>query len=575
MNKLRFFSLLMIGLVTFSCGDGNEKGKEKDSVDKEVSSTSNVIDFATPEPYQTLDPIKIIDVYSFQIQSHIYEGLLRFDENDLTVQPVIAKFWEVDESGLNYTIHLNKGITFHDNACFEGGKGRELKAQDVVYTFERICTEGEENYAYTVFNEIIAGVKEFNANSSVGLSGVKAVDDYTVQFTLVKTNSDFLQLIATPFSAIVSKEAIEAGAIVGTGPFIYNKERDIKESITLLKNNNYHLTDKEGNKLPYLDGVTYHYMEDGKKRLAAFEDGKIDVLENIPIDEINELVQENISAFQNEPVEYILARNKELAITYLNFNTSTAPFNNVKLRKAIAMAIDKNRIVERVLKGEAYGPATNGIVPPAIKDYDYSSVIGLDFNPEKAKKALADAGYNEKNPFPKLEIVSSKESVSVRVALDIQKQLKANLGINADITSLPLSEMLKYKSSNNSNIVVSSWLAEIPSPSSFLSILYGGFVSDSQDKSSYPNDSRYKNPAFDKAYTEAISTTDENRRKELFLEADQIAANEVPIIPLWYYERYQLVQSEVKNYTPNAMRIHYLPYVKLEKAPKQTKVETH
>src|SRR5690606_30022818 len=316
------------------------------------------------------------------------------------------------------------------------------------YTTLFRSTEGEENYAYTVFNEIIAGVKEFNANSSVGLSGVKAVDDYTVQFTLVKTNSDFLQLIATPFSAIVSKEAIEAGAIVGTGPFIYNKEKDIKESITLLKNNNYHLTDKEGNKLPYLDGVTYHYIEDGKKRLAAFEDGKIDVLENIPIDEINELVQENISAFQNEPVEYILARNKELAITYLNFNTSTAPFNNVKLRKAIAMAIDKNRIVERVLKGEAYGPATNGIVPPAIKDYDYSSVIGLDFNPEKAKKALADAGYNEKNPFPKLEIVSSKESVSVRVALDIQKQLKANLGINADITSLPLSEMLKYKSSN-------------------------------------------------------------------------------------------------------------------------------
>lgn len=575
MKTFRFFSLLLIGLVVFACGDDNPKDNENKTVIDEAAVSNNVIDFAIPEPYQTLDPIKLIDVYSYQIQSHIFEGLLRFDEKDLSVQPVIAKFWEVDETGLNYTFYLNKGISFHDNACFEGGKGKEVKAQDVVYTFERICTATEDNYAYTVFNEIISGVKDFNTNPSEGLSGVKAIDDYTVQFTLTNTNSDFLQLIAAPFSTITSKEAFDANEIVGTGPFIYNKEKDNKEGITLLKNNNYHLKDKEGNQLPYLDGVAYHYIEDGKKRLAAFEAKKIDVLENIPIDEINKLVQENISAFQNEPVEYILARNKELAITYLNFNTSTAPFNNVKLRKAIAMAIDKNRIVERVLKGEAYGPAINGIVPPAIKDYDYSSVIGLDFNPEKAKKAMAEAGYNDKNPFPKLEIVSSKESVSVRVALDIQKQLKANLGINADITSLSLSEMLKYKSSNNSNIVVSSWLAEIPSPSSFLSILYGGFVNDSPDKSSYPNDARYKNPAFDKAYTEAISTTDENRRKELFLEADQIAANEVPIVPLWYYERYQLVQSEIKNYTPNAMRIHYLPYVKFKKTPEQTKVETH
>lgn len=144
-----------------------------------------------------------------------------------------------------------------------------------------------------------------------------------------------------------------------------------------------------------------------------------------------------------------------------------------------------------------------------------------------------------------------------------------------EVTSMSLSEMLKYKSSNNASIVVSSWLAEFPDPLNFLSILYGGYVSDNLDKSSYPNDARYKNAAFDKAYKEAMETTDETRKMELCLEADQIAANEVPIIPLWYYERYQLIQSEVKNYTPNAMRIHYLPYVKLEQPQATTKIETH
>lgn len=575
MKPTRLLYIALASFILFSCGDDNKTKKDdKEVKDKSESNTANIVDFAVSEAYQTLDPIEIIDVNSFQVQSQIFEGLLRFDENDLSLKPVLAKFWEVDNAGLVYTFHLNKGIYFHDNACFDGGKGKEMTAKDVVFTFKRICTEQENNYAFSLFNEVIAGVKELNSGSATEFSGVKAIDDYTVQFTLSKTSSSFLQMLATPFSAIVCEEAISANAVVGTGPFVYDKSLDTENSITLKRNNNYHLKDN-GNQLPYVAGVKYNYIVEGRERLAAFKEGKIDILENIPVEEINNLVQENISAFQNKPAQYVLARNKELAITYLNFNTAVAPFNNVKLRRAFALAIDKNKIVDRVLKGEAYGPAVNGIVPPAVKDYDYSSIIGIEFDVDKAKKALAEAGYGPNKAFPKLEIVSSKESVSVRVALEIQKQLKSNLNINAEVTSMSLSEMLKYKSSNNASIVVSSWLAEFPDPLNFLSLLYGGYVSESLDKSSYPNDSRYKNAAFDKAYKEAMETTDEIRKMELCLEADQIAANEVPIIPLWYYERYQLIQSEVKNYTPNAMRIHYLPYVKLEKPQATTKIETH
>lgn len=575
MKPTRFLSIALASFILFSCGDDNKTKIDDNKVnDLSENNSTNVVDFAVSDAYQTLDPIEIVDVNSFQVQSQIFEGLLRFDESDLSIKPVLSKFWEIDDAGLVYTFHLNKGIYFQDNACFEGGKGKEMTAKDVVFTFKRICTEHDNNYAFSLFNEIIAGVKELNASNATEFSGVKAIDDYTVQFTLSKTSSSFLQMLATPFSAIVCEEAINAGAIVGTGPFVYNKSLDTENSITLNRNNNYHLKDNDS-QLPYIDGVRYSYIIDGRERLAAFKEGKIDVLENIPVEEINNLVQENISAFQNKPAKYVLARNKELAITYLNFNTTVAPFDNVKLRKAFALAIDKNKIVDRVLKGEAYGPAINGIVPPAVKDYDYSSIIGIEFDVEKAKKALVEAGYGPNKPFPKLEIVSSKESVSVRVALEIQKQLKSNLNINAEVTSMSLSEIIKYKSTNNTSIVVSSWLAEFPDPLNFLSLLYGGYVSESLNESSYPNDSRYKNAAFDKAYKEAMETTDESRKMELCLEADQIAANEVPIIPLWYYERYQLIQSEVKNYVPNAMRIHYLPYVKLEKPQTTTKIETH
>ncbi|MDT8413054.1 MAG: peptide ABC transporter substrate-binding protein [Vicingaceae bacterium] len=574
MKPTRLLYTALISVILLSCGDeSNTKNETKEDIKKTNIISENILDFASSDPYQTLDPIKITDVNSFQIQSQIFEGLLRFDENDLSLKPALASFWDVDDAGLLYTFHLNKGIYFHDNACFDGKKGKELTAKDVVYTFKRICMQQEDNYAFSVFNEIIRGVKELNLGSEE-LEGVKAIDDFTVQFTLTKTSSSFLQMLATPFSAIVCEEAISAGAVVGTGPFVYDKSLDTENSITLTRNNNYHLKDN-GNQLPYVAGVKYNYIVEGRERLAAFKEGKIDILENIPVEEINNLVQENISAFQNKPAQYVLARNKELAITYLNFNTAVAPFNNVKLRKAFALAIDKNKIVDRVLKGEAYGPAINGIVPPAVKNYDYSSIIGIEFDVAKAKKTLADAGYGPNKALPKLEIVSSKESVSVRVALEIQKQLKSNLNINAEVTSMSLSEMLKYKSSSNVSIIVSSWLAEFPDPLSFLSILYGGYVNSDLSKSSYPNDARYKNAAFDKVYIQAMEATDETRKMELCLEADQIAANEVPIIPLWYYERYQLIQSKVKNYTPNAMRIHYLPYVKIEQPQATTKIETH
>lgn len=572
MKNLFYCTIIILLLFAFqSCDSNNSDEKNTETT---LSGEDNILDFVATERYQTLDPIKVVEVTSFQVTNQLYECLVRFDEEDLTVKPMLVSFWEENTTEKSITFFLNKGVFFHDNACFEGGKGRELKASDVVYTFQRICSLSEGNYAYTVFNELIVGANDFYEGKSKTI-GVEAIDDYTVKFSLTKTAPNFLQLLCVISSAIVAKEAVEANAIVGTGPFVYSKENDTENSITLLKNSNYHLKEK-GNNLPYLSGVRYTFATESKDLLANFKANKIDILENIPVDEVADLVKENISDFQNEPIKYLLVRNKELLFSYINMNTKKAPFNDIKVRKAFAMAIDKSRIVDKVLKGEAFGPAYNGIVPPVIKDYDYESVLGLEFNVEKAQKLLEEAGFKKGEGFPKIEIVSNKSNTNIRLALELQKQLKINLGINAEITSMSMKEALLMKGGYTSNIVISSWLAETPDPLNFLSILYGGFVNDLPDASSYPNDSRYKNEAFDKAYKEALQTTDAAKRYELCLIADQIAANDVPIIPLWYYEKYQLVQNYVKNFKSNAMRIHFLPYVKIEKeTTPQNKIETH
>src|SRR5690554_5337961 len=127
MKPSRLLYIALASFILFSCGDDKKtKTDDKETKDKTTTNTTNVVDFAVSDAYQTLDPIEIIDVNSFQVQSQIFEGLLRFDENDLSLKPVLAKFWEVDAAGLVYTFHLNKGVYFHDNACFDGGKGKEM-----------------------------------------------------------------------------------------------------------------------------------------------------------------------------------------------------------------------------------------------------------------------------------------------------------------------------------------------------------------------------------------------------------------------------------------------------------------
>ncbi|MBL4594530.1 MAG: ABC transporter substrate-binding protein [Flavobacteriales bacterium] len=564
MKKIVLSFITASVMLLMSCGGGENTASENDAQNSELNSeNANRLDFAITEKYHTLDPIKVTNVVSFHIVSQIYEPLLRFDEKDLSLQPLLAESWFVSEDNLVVTFQLKKGVHFQDNDCFEGGKGRELKASDVIYSFNRIYSESERNYAYSLYKGKVKGSEEYR-NSGGEISGLKALDDYTVEFTLNKPSSNFHNLLATVSSAIVPKEAIEKNAVAGSGPFTYSKVNDTESAITLLKNQNYHISDKKGNKLPYLESVAFNYVKSGQDQLKMFMNNKLDIITGIPPESVKDIVESQIADFQDKPVKYVLGRYPQVTTTFLNLNTSIAPFNKLKVRQALGMAVNKTKIVDDVLKGEAYGAGNHGIVPSAIKNYDFSSVVGHEYNVSKAKDLLANAGFPDGKGFPTLKFAVGKGNTSLRVALEIQKELLTNLNINVEISSLSLKEIMELNGTSKINLSLSGWLAEIPDPVTFLSLFYGEDVPASNEESSYPNESRYKNDQFDKLYEEALVTIDTKKRYELCLTADQIIAEEVPVIPLWYHENYQLIQSVVKDYQPNSMNIHYLTYVKIE-----------
>ena len=567
MNTIfKFIVAVMVSSTMFSCG-GDEATNETKNNDNQATVGGN-LNIALNQEVLNFDPIKITDGYSLQVLGQIYEGLVRFNEKNLSVEPLLAESWTMDESGLVYTFKLKKGVYFQDNNCFENGKGRELKADDVLYSFNRVCNNSM-NYAYSLLkNKLVGAQASFQTPEFKPVDGIKIIDDYTVSFTLLKSSSNFLQSLATVSLAIVPKEAFEKEAfdIVGTGPFVFDANSKEKTKITLKRNSNYHLKDDNGYKLPYLDAVTFHYIENSQERLEQFENKKLDIIVDLPSASIKSVVENQISDFESKPPKYILGRYPELVTTYLEFNTKTEPFKNAKVRQAIAMAIDKIKIVDVILNGEAYGPALNGLVPPAIKGYDYESVIGIEYSVDKAKRVLAEAGYKDGKGLPLIKFyISGNDNQNLRVALEIQKQLLTELNVNTEIVTVTFAEKLERDKTGHGSMGISAWLADYPTPDNFLNIGYGGYVPASLSDPSFPNSARFNNNEFDAYFEQATTTTDEVKRNELCLKAEQILINEAPIIPLWYNENYRLFQSTVVDYVPNVMHIHNLAKVRIVK----------
>jgi oligopeptide transport system substrate-binding protein len=572
-KPIQIFLVFGIAGVLFSCGPGSGGSKEA----KGGRVYGGTLNLSETEKFQTLYPSSVTDVISSNICYQIYEGLLKFNaKNPTEIIAGIAESWERDASGTIYTFKLREGVFFHDDPCFPGGKGREVTAEDFKYSFEQLCTQGPNNHQFAAtFKGRVLGADAYFAgseNGNAGLEGVKVLDSRTLQITLTSPSNSFLYILAMPGTFVVPKEAIEKygmDAHIGTGPFKPVKPDPNAERLILVKNPKYYGKDTLGNQLPFLDSVIISFYPTKAKELDAFQQGKLDVIFGLPPEAVSEVVQNSIKEFQSKPPKYELIRSPELETQYYEINTSKAPFNNVKVRQAFNYAINRTKIIDEVLKGEAFGPGVYGLVPPAFKGYDTTQVRGYSFNREKARKLLAEAGYPGGKGFPTVKIeLNSGGTKHSKVVEEIKNQLKDVLGVNIEYEIVPMKQKLEDAKFGRADLFRTAWVADFPSPESFLWVLTGFDVPAEPGKPSFPNVPRYKNALYDSLFLQGAKSPDLKTGYEYFMKAEQQMLNDAPVIVLWYVEIFKLNYTYVKNFPFNSLRQLRLEEVYLDKKKK-------
>ncbi len=516
---------------------------------------------------RSLDPVGVNDATSHHIADQIYETLLTYD-GDLRLQPELAESWEVSPDGMSYTYHLRKGVKFHDDPCFNNGKGRELTSQDVVYSFTRICDARTRTLGAEYFKEKVRGAKEYydasieaqanNAPSKVAnIPGFVAVDKHTFRIDLVKPFAPFEFYVTLGVTLIHPKEAVEKYGKdffqhpVGTGPFKFVSWSPERECV-LTKNTQYWGKDKDGNQLPYLDGITFSFMKDITNQFVACKNGNLEESYRIPSEFFEDVVDQN-KKVKPEYANYKVLNIPALSTQYYGMLYSGKVFSNINLRKALNMGIDRAQIRKFVLKSQSAGPGIHGLVPPTMVDYNGTQIKGYDFDLEQARALLAQAGYPGGKGLEITLQLNNGGGRNLQLAEAIQSQLKKNLGIEVKLKQVEFARHLDEVDAGKVEFFRLGWIADYPDPESFLNLLYGKLVPTNGSQPSPINHTRYKNPAFDVIFEQALSETDRLKRMELYRKAEQIAINDAPMMVLQYDEDWRLLQDYVEGYVTNAM----------------------
>lgn len=434
--------------------------------------------------------------YNFAVL--VYNGLVRITP-DLEFEPDLAERWEVNDDATEWTFYLRKGVKFHH--------GKELKAEDVIRTFELIADENTGSRAKSHADLI---------------EKMEAVDDYTVRFTLKQPYAGWADLmIERQLKIIPSDRTLEqlTNEPVGTGPFKFVSYTP-GDKVVLEKNPDYF---EEG--LPKLDRVTLRIMPEDAAKVAALQAGDVDLLWNVPLESIEQL----------EAVDGVTVDQKATA-TWDGFvlNNEIPPFNDMRLRQAVLKAIDKRQLVEFAVFG--HGAATHSPIPPTHPYFDES--IGFEPDIEGAKKLLAEAGHPD--GFDITIHAPVGRPTRERSAVALQQMLKA-VGINAQVERVPYNR----------------YGATISGKAPFY--MDGYFARPTLDTSTWPwfhstgswnaRMWHYKSDRMDALLEKARRTTDDAELKKLYNELQEILVEEVPGVIMYSKNFVTAYDSKLKGYT--------------------------
>ncbi len=542
--------LFLFLLIASSCGNSK----------KQAEFSGGTFSLCLKSSYSAIDPMMMDDYPSIQILGQIYEGLVSFDPKEVTVQPQLAKNYKIKNAGLTYEFTLRDNVYFHDFG--ESDRNRKLTPEDVIFSIERACKPIEmdgETVAYTqIYKDRIKGADEYFKNKTDHISGIKA-EGNVITIELIQPDFNFLAKMCQPCCAIVSKKLFkEKGQPIGTGPFILNKELENSINLKLLKNPEYYMTDETGCSLPYLDTLEFIFQPKKLVELTMFENKKLDIIIGLPPSRITTMLEGRIADFTTQPPKMYLHNSPIMRTDYYFFNLTEKRFKDVRVRQAFNYAVDKVKIGQNILRNQFFDLGFYGIVPPLrnlFRGYDFDEVkkYGYQFDPAKAKALLAAAGYPNGKDFGTVTLRFNIDDVHSAVADEFAKQIKTNLGITVNIDGSSFEQLTRDQENLNGDIFRTAWIADYPSPESFLQKFAGKFVPKNRKSPSRLNPTRYINPKFDNYYEKAIESNNLSSRRKYFRQADIELLKDPPIIPLWYSGELCISYSHVRNFHFNSI----------------------
>lgn len=502
---------------------------------------SKIVATVGPEPV-SIDPQIGSTIDCRVYMRHMFEGLTRLDKEG-NIVPGMAEKWETDDTETQYTFYIRDA---------KWSDGKEVSAKDFEFAWKRLLdSETASEVAYKLY--FVKNAEKYNKGEcSEDDVGIVALDDKTFQVTLERPTSYFLTMLSYENFMPVREDIVDKEGKWTQDPstYISNGAYKLKEwihgsKIIMEKNENY--WDKNSIKT---DQIEFLLIDDYVAGLNTFESGQLDINDAAyPPEEVTRLIENgsmNISPY--------------LSTYYYNFNTTKEPFNNVKVRKAISLVIDREYIVDSITK--AGEKAAVAYIPDGIKvnEKDYREIsnvtlLNKNANIEEAKKLLAEAGYPNGENFPTIEIVFNTSEEHKKIAEAIQHDLKENLGINVNIKNVEWSTLSQILSDKEYDIARNGQIADYDDPLTFLDgWVTGGTL----------NFSGWSNKEYDELLSVITTTTDENLRLQSIEKAEQIILDELPICPIYWYVQKILVNNKLKDFYISPLGGYYLHYAYIE-----------
>jgi ABC-type transport system substrate-binding protein len=500
----------------------------------------------------SLDPIQAKNQANIWPIHQLFNTLVEFDDS-LQVKPALASRWTISNYGRCYTFILRNDVFFHDDASFKNktGKKRKLVASDVAYSLYRLIDPQMASPGAWVLNELVDEKNPFTASN-----------DSTFIINLKAPYSPLFGILSMPYCSVVPKEAVVYyGADfgrhpVGSGPFKFISWHP-NQAITLTKNESYFERDELNRKLPYLDGVQVLLLPNKSSEFLAFQQHKIDFLNDIDPSFKDELITKSGKLRNQWRDKIVMKKHPYINTEYLGFlndNQSVSFLQNKNFRKAIYHAIDRKKMIF-YLRNSIGTHANKGFVPEALNGF-FKNDLHIDpYNPSLSKFYLKKSGYlTTRETFEKiiLTTVPNYAVLGTFICSELNK-----VGINAQLEVMQKGLLLEQMSSQNISFFRGSWIGDFPDPLNYFSVFYG-------KNPAPPNYTRFKNQSYDKLFDRAVHTNDKSTRDSIFMALEQILIDECPVIPLWYDQVLHFYQPRVENLNPNVQNLLELRRVYLK-----------